>query len=142
MHPRRLFAGLGLALTLLSAVALPARADNLPWQNASVHSCAALCTSLAMSGRARSLFSFEVQADSTLSGAAWYIMMFNATAVPADGAVTPFKCYAIASGTTQAGGTFAGTGINFPLGLVIAVSTTGCFTLTSSTHAFISGDFQ
>lgn len=88
------------------------------------------------------LLSFEVQADSTLSAAAWWVMIYNATSAPADGAVTPAKCYAQTTGTTQMGGSFATGGVAFSTGIVIGVSTTGCFTKTASTHAFISGDFQ
>lgn len=102
----------------------------------------ALASSLVVKGSPGQLFSFEVQADSTLSAAAWWIMIYNATAVPADGAVTPFKCYAISSGTPQAGGTFGAGGIAFSSGIVIAVSTAGCFTQTSSAHAFLAGDFN
>lgn len=89
------------------------------------------------------MFSFEVRADSTLSAAEWNILILNAASLPADGPVTPVKCYGISSGTIQAGGTFAGTGVSFPIGMVIVVSTnTSCFTLAASVHAFISGDAQ
>jgi hypothetical protein len=85
------------------------------------------------------LTSFEVSADSTLSAAAWWIMIYDATAAPSDGAVTPKKCYAIASGTTSFAAAFQTPPI-FTTGIVIGVSTTGCFSKTASAHAFISGD--
>ena len=103
---------------------------------------AALAANQVVKASAGTLYSFEVQADSTLSGAAWWIMFYNATSAPADGAVTPLKCYAVTSGQPQAGGTFGAGGIAFSAGIVIGVSTTGCFTKTASTHAFISGDAQ
>lgn len=90
----------------------------------------------------RKLLSFEVAADGTLSGAAWWVMVFDAAALPSNGTVTPAKCYAAQSGQTQMGGTFDADAPRFNNGIVIAVSTTGCFSLTASTHAFISGDFQ
>ena len=87
------------------------------------------------------LYGFDVSADSTLSAAAWWIMIYDATAAPSDGAVTPAKCYAMASGTTSYAGAFPIPPI-FKNGIVIGVSTTGCFSKTASTHAFISGDTQ
>jgi hypothetical protein len=86
------------------------------------------------------LYSFEVSADATLSGAAWWIMIYDSATVPADGASqTPIKCYALTSGTTLYERVFA-VPLNFRNGIVIGVSTTGCFTKTESVHAFISGD--
>lgn len=87
------------------------------------------------------LTSFNVSADSTLSGGAWWVMIYDATTAPADGAVTPAKCYAIPSGATSISGNFTSP-VSFTTGIVIGVSTTGCFTKTASTHAFISGDYQ
>jgi hypothetical protein len=102
----------------------------------------ALAANLVVKATAGTLYSFEVNADSTLSGAAWWVMIYDATSAPGDGAVTPAKCYGIPSGTTQMGATFASSGVNFTSGMVIGVSTTGCFTKTASTHAFIGADFQ
>lgn len=102
----------------------------------------ALASSLVVKATRGQLFDFEVQADSTLSAAAWWIMIYNASSVPADGAVVPYKCYSVASGTTQAGGTFGAGGVALSNGIVIAVSTAGCFTQTSSAHAYIAGSFQ
>ena len=104
--------------------------------------CAALCTSLVVKGAAGTLQSFEVSADSTLSAAAWWLLIYDATSKPGDGAVTPAKCYAYPSGTTSAGGTFTDGGVTFATGITAAVSTTGCFTSTSSTHAFLAGDYR
>lgn len=90
---------------------------------------------------AHQLLSFQVSADSTLSGAAWWIMVYNATTAPADGAVTPTKCYALPSGATAFTGAFFAP-VAFSTGIVIGVSSTGCFAKTASTHAFISADYQ
>jgi hypothetical protein len=85
------------------------------------------------------LYSFEVSADATLSAAAWWIMIYDAASAPVDGAVTPKKCFAQASGTTSYAAAFP-TPVVFSTGITIGASTTGCFSKTASTHAFISGD--
>lgn len=100
---------------------------------------AALAANLVLSATAANLHSFNVSADSTLSAAAWWVMIYNAASAPADGAVTPIKCYALTSGTTSVGGAFVAP-VAFSTGIVIGVSTTGCFTKTASTHAFISAE--
>ena len=102
----------------------------------------ALATSLTLKSAAGVLYSYNVTPDATLSAAAWYILIFDATAVPSNGAVTPAKCYAEPAGQPRDGGTFSAGGVAFSTGITIAVSTTGCFTLTQSAHAFISGDYQ
>ena len=109
---------------------------------ANVISTSALAANLVVKTIPGAAYSFEVIADSTLSGAAWWVMFYDATSAPADGAVTPLKCYAIPSGQTTVGGTFATGGINFKTGIVVGVSTNGCFTKAASTHAFISVDYQ
>src|ERR1035437_6369553 len=74
--------------------------------------CTALCANLVVKASAGTLYSFEVSADSTLSAAAWWIAIYNATSAPADGASqTPIKCYAAPSGSTSFTGAFASGGI-------------------------------
>ena len=102
---------------------------------------AALASNKVVKGSAGNLYSFNVSADSTLSGAAWWIMIFDATSLPGDGGVTPAKCYAVPTGTTSYSASF-NLPVAFTTGIVIGVSTTGCYTKTASTHAFISGDAQ
>lgn len=102
---------------------------------------AALAANQIVKASAGNLYSFEVSVDSTLSAAAWWIMLYNATSAPGDGAVTPLKCYALPSGATSYAAAFP-TPVAFSTGITIGVSTTGCFTKTASTHAFISGDAQ
>lgn len=104
-------------------------------------SSSALAANQVVCASACHLASFNVSADSTLSGAAWWVMIYNATSAPADGSVTPIKCVAAPSGTTSLNGAFTSPPA-FATGVVIGVSTTGCFTKTASTHAFISGDSQ
>lgn len=112
-----------------------------PTVGATYGSTAALGSNLVLKASAGTLYDFVVSADSTLSAAAWWIMVYDATAAPADGAVTPAKCYAMPSGTTSASYAFP-TPTKMLTGITVAVSTTGCFTKTASAHAFISGGFQ
>jgi hypothetical protein len=101
----------------------------------------ALATAQIIKGSGGSLYSFEVSADSTLSAAAWWILIYDAAADPGNGTVAPRKCYAQATGVTSVA--YAWTvPIAFKTGIVIVVSTTGCYTETQSAHAFISGDAQ
>jgi len=102
---------------------------------------AALAANLVVKASAGNLYSFDVAADSTLSGAAWWLMVYNATSAPVDGSVTPSKCFALASGTTGIHLEFP-TPVKFSTGIVLGVSTTGCFTKTASTHAFMSAEAQ
>lgn len=100
---------------------------------------AAAAANLVVKNSAGTLHSFNVSADSTLSAAAWWVMIYNATSAPGDGAVLPTKCFALPSGTTGVSGAFVNP-VTFGTGIVIGVSTTGCFTKTASTHAFISAE--
>lgn len=104
-------------------------------------STGALAANLVVNGAPSALVTFEVSADSTLSAAAWWIMAYDATTAPADGAVTPAKCYAVPSGATSYSAAFP-IPPAFTVGVVLGVSTTGCFTKTASTHAFISADYR
>lgn len=101
----------------------------------------ALAANQVVSATAANLVSFNVSADSTLSGAAWWVMVYNSATAPADGAVAPVKCYAMPSGAIGISASFP-TPVSFSTGIVIGVSTTGCFTKTASTHAFISADYR
>jgi hypothetical protein len=102
---------------------------------------ATLASNLVVKGSSGYLYSFEVAADSTLLAADWWLMIFDATTLPADGAVTPAKCYHMVSGTPGFSWGLSSPQV-FLTGIVIGVSTTGCFTKTASAHAFIAGDFE
>lgn len=133
--------GGGGAITAPLGPQAPATSVATVGSNATPISSAALAANQVIITGAHQLLSFQVSADSTLSGAAWWIMVYNATTAPADGAITPAKCYALPSGATAFTGAFFAP-VTFAIGIVIGVSTTGCFTKTASTHAFISGDYQ
>lgn len=86
------------------------------------------------SGNATRLRTLSVKIGDT-SG---YIMVFNATAIPSNGAVTPIYCMPVYSNGTN--GWFAAEwsspmqpNTDTPLGIVAAISTTGCDTLTAAT---------
>lgn len=126
---------LGSTATVVLNPSSTAGAGNTPVVTGS------LATSLVVKNSAGNLYGLNVSADSTLSGAAWWVMIHNAVAAPAAGAVTPTKCFALASGTTMLALAFP-TPVRFGTGISVTVGTTGCFTQTDSAHAFISGDAQ
>lgn len=139
----------GLALGAFACLALllpaSASAQSVVQIYGAKHSqSSALATSLVIANTAqRKLQSFAVNADSTLSAATWYLMIFDATADPGNGSVTPAKCFQVPSGTTQMGGTYDAGGVIFTNGIVFVVSSTGCFTETQGgSHAYISADWQ
>jgi len=67
-----------------------------------------------------------------------YIMIFDAVADPADGAVTPAWCEDVAGSKTI---NFS-PGLSLTNGIVVAYSTTGCFTKTESATASFFGQVQ
>lgn len=78
--------------------------------------------------------------DSTTAG---YLMLFNLTAVPSDGAVTPIECVYVAAAPGSVGLNFAPQPTEwFSVGIVAVFSSTGCFTKTVSAHAFFKAWVQ
>lgn len=85
------------------------------------------------------LYNLQVATGAT----AGWLMLFDATSAPADGAVTPIKCF----GEIPASST---VGISWPLGspptfvngIVAVFSSTGCFAKTASATAFFSGEVK
>ncbi len=72
-----------------------------------------------------------------------YVMIFNATTPPADGAVTPLKCYvAPASQSTSFSADPGAGGWTFGTGIVFVFSSTGCFTKTASATAYFGWQAQ
>lgn len=109
-------------------------------------STTAIASNLAIPASAnKSLAGFQVSVDSTLLQSPWWIMIFDATSAPADGPLTPpntsAKCYGVPANTPSRSYGFTSPP-KFTNGIVITVSTTGCFDKTESAHAFISGDIQ
>jgi hypothetical protein len=117
----------------------PATGTVWPLSSTTPVQTTALASNLVVCASACVLSDFEVNVDTTLSASTWYLMIFNATSLPGDGAVAPVKCYAEPAGKTQDGATFGNGGISLSTGAVIGVSTTGCYTKTASVHATFVG---
>lgn len=120
---------------------LPVAVTPSPSAGTLFTSSTTLTSSIVAKAAAGALYSFDVAADTTLSTASWWVMVYNATAAPADGAVTPAKCYMLTAGTNTFTGAFPNAP-TFSTGIVVGVSTAGCFTKSASTHAFISVDYE
>jgi hypothetical protein len=92
--------------------------------------------SKVLKASAGNLYAYQV----TTGAAAGYVMLFNATSAPVDGAVAPVKCVAVPAGAT--------VGVSnvppeyFSTGITAVFSTTGCFTKTASATAMFSGDVK
>lgn len=94
----------------------------------------ALASSLVVSAGTGNLLYLNV-----VNGAsAGFVMVFNATSAPADGAVTPALCYTMAANSTLQLPTNAIAQPFFATGIVVVFSTTGCFSKTASATAFIA----
>lgn len=77
----------------------------------------------------------------TTGAVAGYLMTFNATSAPIDGAVTPVECVYVPANST-ASLDFGDTTEPYVTGLTAVFSTTGCFTKTASATAFFKGRMQ
>jgi hypothetical protein len=69
---------------------------------------------------------------------AGYFMILSAAADPGNGAVTPVKCVQAPANATVGISADSDTTWDFPKGVVLVFSTTGCFTETQSSTAFFS----
>lgn len=128
------------AITVSGTSTITGNVATQPVARTSVAS-SALAANLVVNAAASNLYSFTVSADSTLYASDYFIMAYDATSAPADGAVTPKLCYSVAAGTRSTTAAFPNP-IAFTTGIVLGVSTTGCFTKTASTHAtFIQGAY-
>jgi len=90
----------------------------------------ALESSHVIKASAGNLFWLTVTSDTN----AGFLMVFNATSAPGDGAVTPAYCVPIAA---SSGNPF--NWLQFPVafstGITVVYSSTGCLTKTASVHA-------
>jgi hypothetical protein len=80
----------------------------------------------------------------TAGASAGFVLVFNAVSAPADGAVTPIECVAVAANgtaTIPSSGTF-NPPVRYTTGITAVFSTTGCFTKTASATAFFTGKVQ
>lgn len=61
-----------------------------------------------------------------------FLMVFNSTTVPGDGAVTPTECVPIGPSGVASVGYGTGFGSSYSTGMSAAISSTGCFTKTTT----------
>ena len=80
---------------------------------------------------------YRLRITSTVGG---YLMLFNATSAPADGAVTPQSCTQVAGGTAEID--HSDVPDRFSTGIVAVFSTTGCFSKTASASAMFEGSVE
>lgn len=78
---------------------------------------------------------------SVVPTATGYMMVFDATSAPADGAVTPKFCLPV-SANSAGNITARNIPASFATGIVVVFSTTGCFTKTASATAMFTGMVQ
>lgn len=68
-----------------------------------------------------------------------FLLVFNATAVPGDGAVTPIHCIPVTASNIGFVNFLPGPPETYSTGISVAFSSTGCFTKTTSPTAFFHG---
>lgn len=119
---------LALALALLASPA---------WAGVGSTANTAVGSSLILRTTGVDLYSVNV----TSGASAGYVMVFDRTTVPADGAVTPALCLPLAA-NTGLDWNFRSAPVQLQTGAVIVFSTTGCFSKTASATAFIAGSIQ
>ena len=123
--------GAGLAVPASALAPMPVTAG------AAIVTPVASSTSLASSAVLKSSAGafFGVQVNTT-SSAEW-VMVFAASALPANGAVTPVLWWQVPPGTTLS--VSENPGLSLTSGIVVACSTTGPFTLTASALCTFGG---
>lgn len=125
-------------------------ANTTPWLTTNTPSSAAgaattsasstaAASNLVLKGSAGNLFNLTV----TIGATSGYAMLFDATSLPSNGAVTPVWCYPIASNGTNGGVAIEfATPKPFGTGITAGFSTTGCFTLTASATGNFFGGYK
>lgn len=78
----------------------------------------------------------------TTGGTAGYVMVFNLTSAPADGAVTPVECIVVAANSSVSINYNPGPPEAYATGITVVFSSTGCFNKTISATAFFNGKVQ
>ena len=124
------------AFLLLSAQAQAQTSPILgnPIASAQTATAAASLVAKATGGQ---LYAFS----GTAGASAGYFLIFDATSAPSNGTVTPKFCYPVAIGGNfdKSWGAYP---VPFQNGIVIEFSTTGCFSATSSSTAFITAQIR
>lgn len=99
----------------------------------------AAASNLVLKASAGNLYDLDVVVGAT-SG---YLLLFDATALPSNGAVTPVFCDRVNSDGTAGGAKYAWPmPFSFATGITAGFSTTGCFTLTASATASFFGGYK
>lgn len=81
-----------------------------------------------------------ISVSTTAGASAGYMLIFDATAAPVDGAVTPKVCIpVVANGSADRAWQ---TPLSFATGITVSFSTTGCFSKTASATAFFSAQVR
>lgn len=122
--------------TAIAVTASPSASSSAAATNAA---STAVGSNLVLKAGAGNLYSLTV----TIGATSGYLMIFNATSLPSNGAVTPNFCVPITSDGTS--GTWSGAWPmprRFSTGITAGFSTTGCFNLTASSTAAFFGDYQ
>lgn len=78
----------------------------------------------------------------TTGATAGFLMTFNATSAPGDGAVTPVECVQVPANTTVSVSFGPGPPDAYATGITAVFSSTGCFTKTVSATAFFKARVQ
>lgn len=125
---------LRIATLLVSFSPVVALAQSIPFPITPVVSTAAEGGHVLKSS-AGSLYGVYVTSGAT----AGYLMVFNATSVPGDGAVTPVECVPVPANSVVSLNYGPGPAAAFSTGITAVFSTTGCFTKTVSNTAFFQG---
>lgn len=102
----------------------------------STQSCTIACASTIVSG-AHSLYG--ISGSATVTGT---ILVYDATSCPANGTVTPKKAFAYTVANAPIGISWGSLPMIDSTGIAVCFSTTGPFTATASTTAFLSVDYK
>ncbi len=120
----------------VNAIVTPSSAASAAATNAQ---STAAGSNLVIKSGAGNLYALTV----TIGATTGYLMLFDATALPSNGAVTPLYCLPILSNGTLGGATLEfDPPKRFATGITAGFSTTGCFSLTASTTAAFFAGYQ
>lgn len=99
-------------------------------------SCTVACASTIISGGHGT---YGISGSATVTG---WILVYDATSCAANGTVTPKKAFAYTVANSTIGVSWSDSPMVVSTGLAVCFSTTGPFTATASTTAFLSADYK
>lgn len=102
----------------------------------STSSCTAACASTSVTG-AHAIYG--ISASATVTG---WVLVYDAATCSANGTVTPKKAYAYTVANSSLGVSWSDTPMIQATGISVCFSTTGPYTATASTTAFLSVDYK